>query len=268
MARSQASVLSHFCSYSCVCIVCVCLCVCVSVYICVCVRAREREKGGSTERERDRLLLTPLLFFSIPPFFSLTPLAALPQDTATRALSRPHWHRRAPWSTRRYAASAPLFLLLSRSFSLVKGRHTAALTLALHPFTPASFAAGLPLGPLACAGPAVSAFLPATAPPRPPRLFPPQSAIVMHEPLLALVDKLAEITPGPELDSFFFATTGAEAVENAVKVAKMVTGRNNLVVMEVSPPHEWMTMWGDGRAGSARRLGPATTSVTRTRAAP
>ena len=55
----------------------------------------------------------------------------------------------------------------------------------------------------------------------------------MHEPLLALVDKLAEIMPSPELDSFFFATTGAEAVENAVKVAKMVTGRNNLIVMEV-----------------------------------
>ena len=39
--------------------------------------------------------------------------------------------------------------------------------------------------------------------------------------------KLAEITPG-DIDAFFFTNGGAEAVENAVRIARLVTGRHKI----------------------------------------
>ena len=41
--------------------------------------------------------------------------------------------------------------------------------------------------------------------------------------------KLAEITPG-DMDSFFFTNGGAEAVENAIRIARVVTGRHKILV--------------------------------------
>ncbi len=49
------------------------------------------------------------------------------------------------------------------------------------------------------------------------------------EPRARLGAKLAEITPG-DLDTFFFTNGGAEAVENAIRVARMVTGRHKVLV--------------------------------------
>jgi taurine--2-oxoglutarate transaminase len=49
------------------------------------------------------------------------------------------------------------------------------------------------------------------------------------EPRARLGAKLAEITPG-DLDTFFFTNGGAEAVENAIRVARMVTGRHKILV--------------------------------------
>jgi taurine--2-oxoglutarate transaminase len=49
------------------------------------------------------------------------------------------------------------------------------------------------------------------------------------EPRARLGAKLAEITPG-DLDTFFFTNGGAEAVENAIRVARMVTGRHKIMV--------------------------------------
>ncbi|HYA00583.1 MAG TPA: aminotransferase class III-fold pyridoxal phosphate-dependent enzyme [Candidatus Binatia bacterium] len=48
--------------------------------------------------------------------------------------------------------------------------------------------------------------------------------IMYHEPLLRLAESLTRWTPG-DLDMFFFANSGAEAVEGAVKLARYVTGR-------------------------------------------
>ncbi len=45
-----------------------------------------------------------------------------------------------------------------------------------------------------------------------------------HEPRARLGKKLAEICPG-DIDTFFFTNGGAEANENAVKIARMATGR-------------------------------------------
>lgn len=65
------------------------------------------------------------------------------------------------------------------------------------------------------------------------RLVHGQANIVYHDPLIDLTAQLGEIVP-PGLDCFFFANSGAEAVEGAVKLAKQVTGRPNVVVFDGS----------------------------------
>lgn len=60
-----------------------------------------------------------------------------------------------------------------------------------------------------------------------------QANIVVHKPMLQLVEELRQIAP-PLIDSFFFANSGAEALENAVKIAKVVTGRTNVIVFSGS----------------------------------
>ena len=48
------------------------------------------------------------------------------------------------------------------------------------------------------------------------------------EPRARLGEKLAAITPG-DIDSFFFTNGGAEANENAIRVARVVTGRHKIL---------------------------------------
>ena len=60
-----------------------------------------------------------------------------------------------------------------------------------------------------------------------------QANIVIHKPMLQLVEELRKISP-PSIDSFYFANSGAEALENAVKIAKVVTGRPNVIVFNGS----------------------------------
>src|SRR5215470_5424354 len=48
------------------------------------------------------------------------------------------------------------------------------------------------------------------------------------EPRARLGAKLAEITPG-DIDKFFFTYGGAEATENAIKIARFFTGRHKIV---------------------------------------
>ena len=48
------------------------------------------------------------------------------------------------------------------------------------------------------------------------------------EPRARLGAKLAEITPG-DIDTFFFTNGGAEANENAIKIARLVTGRQKIL---------------------------------------
>ncbi len=56
-----------------------------------------------------------------------------------------------------------------------------------------------------------------------------QANVYTHDLLEPLAARLADITPG-RLDTFFFANSGAEITEAAVKLAKQVTGRPNVVV--------------------------------------
>lgn len=50
------------------------------------------------------------------------------------------------------------------------------------------------------------------------------SGVIMYESILRLADELADILPG-DLDCFFFANSGTEAIEGAIKLAKYVTKR-------------------------------------------
>ena len=60
-----------------------------------------------------------------------------------------------------------------------------------------------------------------------------QANIVIHKPMLQLIEELRQIVP-PSIDSFYFANSGAEAVENAVKIARVATGRQNIIVFSGS----------------------------------
>jgi 4-aminobutyrate aminotransferase len=56
-----------------------------------------------------------------------------------------------------------------------------------------------------------------------------QVNIYRHDLLERLGARLAEVCPEP-IDTFFFANSGSEATEGAVKLAKQVTGRPNIIV--------------------------------------
>jgi 4-aminobutyrate aminotransferase len=60
-----------------------------------------------------------------------------------------------------------------------------------------------------------------------------QANIVIHKPMLQLIEELRKIIPS-SIDSFFFANSGAEAVENAVKIARAATGKPNIIVFNGS----------------------------------
>ncbi|RNA66802.1 aspartate aminotransferase family protein [Alteribacter keqinensis] len=48
------------------------------------------------------------------------------------------------------------------------------------------------------------------------------SGVIMYESILTLADRLADVLPG-DLDCFFFANSGTEAIEGALKLARHVT---------------------------------------------
>jgi 4-aminobutyrate aminotransferase len=60
-----------------------------------------------------------------------------------------------------------------------------------------------------------------------------QANIVIHRPMLQLIEELRKIVP-PSIDSFYFANSGAEALENAIKIARVATGRQNVIVFSGS----------------------------------
>jgi 4-aminobutyrate aminotransferase len=60
-----------------------------------------------------------------------------------------------------------------------------------------------------------------------------QANIVIHKPMLQLIEELRKIVPS-SIDSFFFTNSGAEAVENAVKIARAATAKPNIIVFNGS----------------------------------
>jgi 4-aminobutyrate aminotransferase len=60
-----------------------------------------------------------------------------------------------------------------------------------------------------------------------------QANIVWHPSLINLAGELRSIAP-PELDGFFLSNSGAEAVEASIKLARVATGRPNVIVFQGS----------------------------------
>ncbi|WP_016700186.1 aspartate aminotransferase family protein [Actinoalloteichus spitiensis] len=58
-----------------------------------------------------------------------------------------------------------------------------------------------------------------------------QYTTVLHEPLLELTERLGDVLPAG-LDSVFYLNSGSEAVEASVRLARHVTGRQNIVVFQ------------------------------------
>jgi 4-aminobutyrate aminotransferase len=54
------------------------------------------------------------------------------------------------------------------------------------------------------------------------------SVVAHHQPAIELAERIAAVAPG-KLDSVFFANSGAEAVEGAIKLARYTTGRSALI---------------------------------------
>jgi 4-aminobutyrate aminotransferase/(S)-3-amino-2-methylpropionate transaminase len=60
----------------------------------------------------------------------------------------------------------------------------------------------------------------------------PSFHVMMYEPYIELAEKLNKITPGTHAKKSFFLNSGAEAVENAVKIARKYTGRKGIISFE------------------------------------
>ena len=60
----------------------------------------------------------------------------------------------------------------------------------------------------------------------------PCALVATYEPLLALAELLNEITPGDFPKKTILANSGAESVENAVKLARKFTGRSSVICFE------------------------------------
>ncbi len=58
--------------------------------------------------------------------------------------------------------------------------------------------------------------------------------IAMYEPYVELAEKLGALTPGNRSRKVMFANSGAEAVENAVKLARAYTGKQGIISLECS----------------------------------
>jgi len=53
--------------------------------------------------------------------------------------------------------------------------------------------------------------------------------VVAYEPYVALAERLNELAPGSTPKKTFFMNSGAEAIENAIKIARVATGRSGIV---------------------------------------
>ena len=103
-----------------------------------------------------------------------------------------------------------------------------------------------------------------------------------HEPRARLGDKLAEIAPG-DIDVFFFTNGGAEANENAIKLARQATGRQKIlaryrsyhgatgqVINATGDPRRWAAengVWGVVRVPDIQPWGEAAPVPRRTHCA-
>ncbi len=66
------------------------------------------------------------------------------------------------------------------------------------------------------------------------RFFHTCFSVMMYEPYVELARRINAIAPGPSPKKTMFANSGAEAVENAVKIARYATGRTDIISFDGS----------------------------------
>ena len=77
-----------------------------------------------------------------------------------------------------------------------------------------------------------------------------------------LAEKLASIMPSPRLRKSFFANSGAEAIEGAMKVARLFTGKHEIISLHASfHGRTWGTLSITGNQGRKKRGGPYASGV-------
>ncbi len=83
-----------------------------------------------------------------------------------------------------------------------------------------------------------------------------------HVPAVAdMAEKMAEITPG-RLKKTFFANSGAEAVEGALKLARLYTGKKEVISLEASfHGRTYATLSVTGNSSRKKRGGPYASGV-------
>ena len=88
------------------------------------------------------------------------------------------------------------------------------------------------------------------------------ASYVYHtKPVGDLAEKMAQITPG-RLKKSFFANSGAEAIEGALKLARLYTGKTEIISLTHSfHGRTWAALSVTGNAGRKRRGGPYASGV-------
>ena len=78
----------------------------------------------------------------------------------------------------------------------------------------------------------------------------------------ALAEKMAQIMPSPRLRKSFFANSGAEAIEGAMKVARLYSGKHEIISLQASfHGRTWGTLSITGNQGRKKRGGPYASGV-------
>ena len=79
----------------------------------------------------------------------------------------------------------------------------------------------------------------------------------------ALAEKMAQIMPSPRLRKSFFANSGAEAIEGAMKVARLYSGKHEIISLQASfHGRTWGTLSITGNQGRKKRGGPYASGVS------
>jgi 4-aminobutyrate aminotransferase / (S)-3-amino-2-methylpropionate transaminase / 5-aminovalerate transaminase len=84
------------------------------------------------------------------------------------------------------------------------------------------------------------------------------ASYVYHAPPVAdFAEKLASVMPGAGLKKSFFGNSGAEAIEGALKLARLYTGKHETIALTMSfHGRTWGALSVTGNAGRKKRGGP------------
>ena len=90
------------------------------------------------------------------------------------------------------------------------------------------------------------------------------ASYIYHSPPTGeLAEKLAQLMPSPRLRKSFFANSGAEAIEGAMKAARLFTGKHEMIALQASfHGRTWGTLSVTGNQGRKRRGGPYAPGVS------